>query len=117
MSGRRILPNDRGAQGTLTPIPTPLGDRGERVGNTGDAEDAPQGRPAAETLRRLRAALRLAEEMGAGLGHGAVLFRPLPGPGAAAREIFGEWSPFLTAFVADRKLLLYLAFRVHQGIP
>jgi len=45
---------------------------------------APQGRPAGEDLRRLRPALRLAAEMGAGVGRGAILLGALP-PAARRR--------------------------------
>ncbi|CAA9253842.1 MAG: hypothetical protein AVDCRST_MAG04-2250, partial [uncultured Acetobacteraceae bacterium] len=48
---------------------------------------APQAEPAGEDLRRLRAGLRVAEEVGAGLGAGALLLRRLSGraaPGGAS---------------------------------
>ena len=44
----------------------------------GYGEDAQESRPADQALRDLRAPLRLAEEMGARLGGGEALFRPLP---------------------------------------
>jgi hypothetical protein len=44
-----------------------------------DAEDGSQGRPAKQDLRGLRTAVRLAQEMGAGLGRGEVLFGAVPG--------------------------------------
>jgi len=42
-------------------------------------EDAQEERPACQALRRLRAPLRLAQEMGEGLGRGALLLGPVPG--------------------------------------
>ena len=44
-----------------------------------DAEDGAQGRFAKQDLRGLRTAVRLAQEMGARLGRGEVLFGTVPG--------------------------------------
>ena len=44
-----------------------------------DAEDGAQGRFAKQDLRGLRTAVRLAQEMGARLGRGEVLFGAVPG--------------------------------------
>ncbi|CAA9252769.1 MAG: hypothetical protein AVDCRST_MAG08-2190, partial [uncultured Acetobacteraceae bacterium] len=46
---------------------------------------APQAEPAGEDLRRLRTAFRVAEEVGAGLGAGALLLGRLPGRAAPGR--------------------------------
>ena len=51
------------------------------AGRPADAEDAPQGRIAEQGLRGLRPAVHLAAEMGARLGPGKILFRPLPSCG------------------------------------
>ena len=42
------------------------------------ARASPQSHPADADLRRLRQAVRVAEEVGARLGAGALLFRPVP---------------------------------------
>jgi hypothetical protein len=52
-----------------------------RSQGSADAEDGPQGRPADEDLRRVWVAVHLAQEMGARLGSGEVLFGPVPGEG------------------------------------
>ena len=44
-----------------------------------DAEDGSQGRPAKQDLRGLRTAVRLAQEMGARLGRGEILFGAVSG--------------------------------------
>src|SRR6476469_4849961 len=59
-------------------------------------EDAQESRAAREDLRELRAPLRVAEEMGQGLGRGEILLGPLPrrqGAGAGcARDIANRLS-------------------------
>jgi hypothetical protein len=55
-----------------------------RSQGSADAEDGPQGRPANEDLRRLRPAVHVAQEMGARLGSGEVLFGPMPWEGRAS---------------------------------
>jgi hypothetical protein len=42
------------------------------------AEDAQESRSADEAVRRLRTAVRMAQGVGAGLGRGSLLLRPLP---------------------------------------
>jgi hypothetical protein len=54
-----------------------------RSQGSADAEDGPQGRPADNDPRRLRPAVHVAQEMGARLGSGEVLFGPAPWEGGA----------------------------------
>jgi hypothetical protein len=46
--------------------------------------DAPQIRPAAKDMRDLRQAIRVAQEMGKGLGRGALLLAAVPGRPSAS---------------------------------
>ena len=66
-----------------------------RSEGSADAEDGSQGRSAKQNLRGLRAAVRMAQEMGARLGRGEVLFGTVPGKGRAARviRVFGRDGP------------------------
>ena len=50
-----------------------------RSQGSADAEDGSQGRFAEQDMRGLRAAVRMAQEMGARLGRGEVLFGAVPG--------------------------------------
>ena len=51
-----------------------------------NAQNGPQVRPPNEDLRGVRAAVRVAQEVGAGLGSGAVLLGPVSGGEDAAGE-------------------------------
>ena len=51
-----------------------VGEIMSRSQGSADAEDGSQGRPAEQDLRGLRAAVRMAQEMGARLGRGEILF-------------------------------------------
>ena len=55
-----------------------------RSQGSADAEDGPEGRPADKDLRRLRPAVHVAQEMGARLGRGEVLFGPVSWEGGAS---------------------------------
>ena len=59
------------------------GAEGSGLGGDGvcDAEDGQEGRPADQDLRGVRVALCLAQEVGAGLGGGAVLLGAVSGEG------------------------------------
>lgn len=59
------------------------------------AQKVKKGRSAKQDVRDMRASVRLAKEMGQGLGRGALLFGPMPRraqrSGLAAFAIDGRW--------------------------
>ena len=56
-----------------------VGEIMSRSQGSADAEDGSQGRSAKQDLRGVRTAVRMAQEMGARLGRGEVLFGAVPG--------------------------------------
>lgn len=66
--------------------PNPAARRRASWGSTSDGPDGAQVRFAAEDLRGLRAAFRLAPQVGGGLGSGAPLLRQMP-PGAQGERL------------------------------
>jgi hypothetical protein len=67
-------------------------------------EDAQEERPACQALRRLRAALRLAQEMGEGLGRGALLLGSVSGWAGLGRPRQTALPSLLKNFLKDTVL-------------
>lgn len=68
-----------------------------------DAEDGAQGGPAGQDLRRVRAGVRLAQEMGARLGGGEILFGAVSGGGERNSLAKNRCSLFIELLLKLRK--------------